>query len=75
MTPEEELEILHPRYHDQVKLLRDIADKIVSGEYIAIGAHSERKVKGRKYKKFTGDVELHIQFHVPALAGIEELPA
>ena len=69
MKSEEELEILHPRYSDAVKQLRDIADKIESGEYGMFGFYQERKVRGRKNRVFSGRVELRIGYYVSALDG------
>lgn len=56
------LETLHPGMWKNIQFLRKLADEL---EYNARfnwhgGKRATRRVKGRKYRKFTGEIELTI---------------
>jgi hypothetical protein len=68
---DEELETLHPRFADTIIQLRDLANKLASGEYKEIASIQERQTKGRKHIKFSGIVDLKVRYYVPNLEGVK----
>jgi hypothetical protein len=66
------LEILHPTMWENIQFLRKLADELECNARFNWhgGKRATRQIKGRKYKKFTGEIELVIWLHDNKIAGI-----